>query len=243
MGYMILNEFFDNLLSRISFIIDKNDYTDINNNIINISRENLINIIGIIRNNKYKFKSINKLELYNKIINGLYDNMKIFQINLANKNYYNKNYDYIHTNIKTNNNLIDSMYLKYIIENIPGLQVLIDVENNKSNIYQLQIIPNEDIEFTEQYNKFMISSISLMIRVFSDYDKFKRIIISLTIFDYIFRNFNFIKNNPKFAKAVVGKMKEFLNINLEDINQVLKKYYDNENALVIWSTYIENIIK
>ena len=76
MGYIIPNEFFDNLLSRISFIIDKNDYTDINNNIINISRENLINIIGIIRNNKYKFKSANKLELYNKIIDGLYDNMK-----------------------------------------------------------------------------------------------------------------------------------------------------------------------
>ena len=56
-------------------------------------------------------------------------------------------------------------------------------------------------------------------------------------------NSNFVKNNQKFAKVVVDKMKEFLNINLEDINQVLKKYYDNENALVIWSTYIENIIK
>jgi hypothetical protein len=243
MGYLIPNEFFDKLLSTIGFIIDKDDYTNINNNIINISRENLINIIGIIRNNKYKFKSVSKLKLYNKIIDGLYDNMKTYQINLANKNYYNKNYDYIHTNIKTNNNLIDSMYLKYIIENIPGLQVLIDVENNKSNIYQLQIIPNEDIEFTEQYNKFMISSIGLMIRVFNYYDKYKRIIISLTIFDYIFRNFNFVKNNKKFAKVVVDKMKEFLNINLEDINQVLKKYYDNENALIIWSTYIENIIK
>ena len=244
MGYLIPNEFFDNLLSTIGFIIDKDDYTNIYNNITNISRENLINIIGIIRNNKYKFKSISKLELYNKIIDGLYDNMKIFQINLANKNYYNKNYDYIHTNIKTNNDLIDSMYLKYIIENIPGLQVLIDVVNNKSNIYQLQIIPNEDIEFTDTYNKFMISSISLMLRVFSYYyDKPKRIIVSITIFDYIFRNFNFVKNNQKFAKVVVDKMKEFLNINLEDINQVLKKYYDNENALVIWSTYIENIIK
>ena len=245
MGYIIPNEFFDNLLSRISFIIDKNDYTDINNNIINISRENLINIIGIIRNNKYKFKSANKLELYNKIIDGLYDNMKTYQINLANKNYYNNNYDYIHTNIKTNNNLIDSIYLKYIIENIPGLQVLVDVVRNKPIIleYKLQIIPNEDIEFTVPYNKFMISSISLMIRVFNDYDKYKRIIISITIFDYIFRNFNFVKNNKKFAKVIVDKIKEFLNLNLEDINQVLKKYYDNENALVIWSTYIENIIK
>lgn len=244
MGYLIPNEFFDKLLSTIGFIIDKDDYTNINNNIINISRENLINIIGIIRNNKYKFKSVNKLELYNKIIDELYDNIKIFQINLANKNYYNNNYDYIHTNIKTNNNLIDSMYLKYIIENIPGLQVLVDVQNNKSNIveYKLQIIPNEDIEFNEQYNKFMISSIGLMIRVFNDYDKYKRIIISISIFDYIFRNFNFVKNNKKFAKVVVDKMKEFLNINLEDINQILKKYYDNENALVIWSTYIENII-
>ena len=82
-----------------------------------------------------------------------------------------------------------------------------------------------------------------MLRVFGYYyDKYKRIIISISIFDYIFRNFNFIKNNPKFGKAVFDKMKEFLNLNLEDINQVLKKYYDNENALVIWSTYIENII-
>ena len=51
------------------------------------------------------------------------------------------------------------------------------------------------------------------------------------------------QNNPKIPGTLVDKMKEFLNINLEDINQVLNKYYDNENALVIWTTSIENIIK
>ena len=186
---------------------------------------------------------MSKLELYNKIIDGLYDNMKIYQIKISNMNYYKSNYELVHTNIKTNNDLTNSKYLDCIIENIPGLEVLVNVLNNKTNIYQLQIIPNEDTEFTEPYNKFMISSISLMLRVFGYYyDKYKRIIISISIFDYIFRNFNFIKNNKKFAKVVVDKMKEFLNLNLEDINQVLKKYYDNENALIIWTTYIENII-
>ena len=245
MGYLIQNEFLDNLLSKIGSIIDKEDYVNINKNITNISRENLINIIGILRNNKYKFKSVSKFELYNKIIDGLYFNIKKYKINISNIDYYKSNYELVHLDIKTNNDLTNSIYLNCIIENIHGLEVLVKVLNNKTNIleYKLQIIPNEDIEFTEPYNKFMISSISLLLRIFAYYDKLKRIIILITIFDYIFRNYNFIKNNKKFAKTVVDKMNEFIKLNLEDIIPILKKYYDNENALIIWSTYIENIIK
>ena len=243
MGYLIHDEFLDNLLSKIGSIIDKEDCVDINKNITNISRENIINIIGIIRNNKYKFKSVSKLELYNKIIDGLYVNISAYKVNISNVNYYKSKYESIHSDIKTNNDLTNSIYLNCLIENIPGLEVLVNIINNKVNIYQLQIIPNEDIEFTESYNKFMISSISLLLRIFAYYDKLKRIIVSITIFDYIFRNFNFIKNNKKFAKAVVDKMNEFIKLNLEDIIPILKKYYDNENALVIWTTHIENIIK
>lgn len=244
MGYLIQNNFLDNLLSRIGSIIDKEDSIDINKNITNISRENLINIIGIIRNNKYKFKSASKLELYNKIIDGLYNNISIYKINISNINYYKSNYETINSDIKTSDDLVKSIYLNCIIENIPGLQVLIDILNNKTNIeqnqFKLQIIPNEDIEFTQPYNKFMISSLNLMMRIFIHFDKLKRIIISITLFDYIFRNFNFVKNNKKFGKAVVDKLKEFINLNLDDIIPILKKYYNNENALIIWTTYVEN---
>jgi hypothetical protein len=244
MGYLIPNEFLDNLLFKIGSLIDKEDYVDINKNITNISRENLINIIGIIRNNKYKFKSASKLELYNKIIDGLYNNISIYKVNTSNINYYKSNYETIHSNIKTSDDLVKSIYLNCIIENIPGLQVLIDILNNKTNIeqnqFKLQIIPNEDIEFTQPYNKFMISSLNLMMQIFIHFDKLKRIIISITLFDYIFRNFNFVKNNKKFGKAVVDKLKEFINLNLDDIIPILKKYYNNENALIIWTTYVEN---
>ena len=66
------NNNFKNLIEKITPIITPNDLELINKYIKNISRDNLINIIGVIRTNKYNFNNLSQSNLYNKIIDELY---------------------------------------------------------------------------------------------------------------------------------------------------------------------------
>jgi hypothetical protein len=112
-----------------------------------IKRENFIKIIEIIRNNKYIFKSLGYLDLYNKLLKKLYCEIECL-ININNK-FYQENYFSIHQQINSIEKLNNSIYLEDIIGNIPGLEILIYHYNNCKNYHQIDLNDNILIEIAD----------------------------------------------------------------------------------------------
>ena len=78
-----------------------------------IKRENFIKIIEIIRNNKYIFKSLGYLDLYNKLLKKLYCEIECL-ININNK-FYQENYFSLHQQINSIEKLNNSIYLNSMV--------------------------------------------------------------------------------------------------------------------------------
>jgi hypothetical protein len=225
-----------------------------------IKRENFIKIIEIIRNNKYIFKSLGYLDLYNKLLKKLYCEIECL-ININSK-FYEENYFSIHQQINSFKKLNNSIYLEDIIENIPGLEILIYHYNNCKNYYQidlndniliekykLQKTPVFDLDY-EKSNVGMISCINLLLKIFSElhWSVVLQKIMYIIIFDFIFRNFYFVKENKKFVQVIKDKIEEF-NIQEEkclikekSFKTILLKYYDDIHIMNKWMKILDKHI-
>jgi len=225
-----------------------------------IKRENFIKIIEIIRNNKYIYKSLGYLNLYNKLLKKLYYEIE-YLINI-NSEFYQENYFSIHQQINSIEKLNNSIYLEDIIRNIPGLEILIYHYNNCKNYYQIDIndniliekyklqkTPVFDLDY-EKSNVCMISCINLLLKIFNGlhWSIVLQKIMSIIIYDYIFRNFYFVKKNKKFVLIIKDKIEEF-NIQEEtclikekSFKLILLKYYDDIHIMNKWMKILDKHI-
>lgn len=216
-----------------------------------IQRYNLIKIIEIIRNNKYIFKSLGHVKLYNKLLKEFYSILEtLIKIN---SEHYQENYYFIHKNINTIEKLNISIYLEDIIENIPGLEILIYHYNNSKSYHTIDL--NDDV-LIEKYklqktpvlkpeykdNITIISYISFLLNIFNSsyWSAILQKIISIIIFDFMCRHFYFLEQNEEFALTVKKKVEEFYIkekkclIKEKSFKTILFKYYDDINIMDHW---------
>lgn len=215
----------------------------------------LVESIEILRKNKRYFVNQNDytkilLNLYNEISNNIKQcsiEEKIFVENLE------KEFNSIQiTNIITNKEYNDLLYniqkkdyfpdiLK--IKNFTKLSTkyelfdLLYAENNlillSKKKYDIQIKP-----ILIDYNKLeVIDFIKMILYLCEKANGYKnKVIISIILFDFIFRNFKFVKDNHKFGITVKNKLEEYLNNNgdIDKINYVIKEYNLEKDLINRW---------
>jgi hypothetical protein len=208
---------------------------------LNLKSE-IIDIIDIVTKNKYKFRESNNLENYNLIINRLvsvlekhHDNEKIIYIPKLEKNFYE-----VIESINEFYDLKNSPYLNVVIEKLPLLKACFD--NIKKMIdCKLQLEPiinnNYDKNNVIKVVKFLLSIFS------SSTGKINKLYICITIFDFIFRNFNIVKQHKPFALVLKNKLIELLNDNKHDIKDILFQNNLEENTFEIWNNIMNENVK
>lgn len=205
-------------------------------------KSEIIDVIDIVTKNKHKFRELNNLENYNLIIKRLvsvlekhHDNEKTIYIPKLDKNFYevieliNEFYD-----------LKNSPYLNIVIEKLPLLTACFD--NVKKNIdYKLQLEPI----INNNYDKnTVIKIVKFLLAIFSSSTgKTNKLYICLTIFDFIFKNFNLVKEHKPFAMVLKNKLIELSNDNKHDIKEILFRHNLNENTFEIWNNIMDENVK
>lgn len=230
-----------------------------------MSKLNLINCIEISRQNKNNFNNTND---YNKILELLYQEIENkcidsnlhkndlneiikFNINFDDSDdyideneIYNDNYDDIlNLNyIYSLNEFLNYKYKKILILKYPLLNIIYK-ENNKKyykNIkYSLQINPI----FGEYSKQKLINNVKFLLKLCDciQYKKYK-IVVCLVIFDYIFKNFNFVIEHLKFKETFENKLKEFYDFNhFNDVKTLLIEYNLDETIFEQWSEILNSV--
>lgn len=280
------NNNFNNFIEKITPIITSNDLEIIQGYIKNISRSNLINIIGIIRNNKYNFNSLNQTNLYNKIIDELYKELNwrynkiekqleppTNQTNQTNKvenkaevkaeaevkveeRKPNKDfkdcYDEIFDSINNLEDMEKPEYKNYVLENMYGLKMLLQVNEYKKNNCDNSIAPKPYYElvlepvfsiYNEDKKKFIISFVKFLLKIIENISgRENKTIGVLTIYDFMFRNYDFLTNHRSFAKTFYNKIIEMIVTDSDIFVDMSMKYYNKPNIVFIWRDHIKNLI-
>lgn len=111
-----------------------------------------------------------------------------------------------------------------------------DLQLEPINLYKIYN-ENEHKEYVE-YNKLLLNLAPNI------YGKIQKIFISITIYDYIFKNFGFLLKHFKFTTTVYNKLDEFIQDSNDDftkpIIELIKNLYNlDDNPYIIF----KNIIK
>lgn len=221
----------------------------------------LIESIEILRKNKRNFVNQND---YTKILSNLYNEISnnIKHCSVVESSFVKnleKEFDSVQiTNIITNkeyNNLLykilESDYISDIfkIKNITKLSTkyelfdLLYAENNLIVLgekkYNVQIKP-----ILNNYNKLEnIEFIKMTLHLCAKAYGYKnKIIIMIIMFDYLFRNFKFVKDNNKFKIVLENKLNEFINDdhNINNINEVIEKYNLEKDLINKWKNEFDS---
>jgi len=273
---------FQNLIERITPIITHNDLEIIREYIKNISRNNLINIIGVIRNNKYNFNLLNQTNLYNKIIDELYKELNVkynkiekqiekkiekqttnqtdnkiekAEVKVEEKK-PNKNFNDCYDNIFDSINNLEDMekpeYKNYVLENMYGLKMLLQINEYKKNNCDNLIVPKPYYELQtepvltpidDDKKVFIISFVKFLLKILENIiGRENKVICVLTIYDFMFRNYNFLIKNKKFAKTFYNKILEMIVTDSDIFVDMSMKYYNKPNIVFIWRDHIKNLI-
>ncbi len=274
------------LLTDISYIVGKNDYNLIENYKNSISRENIINIIELIRNNKYKFKINKNIFLYNKIIRELHNSIQFYSIpkiepllqvkeeekvvvkdeeknvlvkkkvvikkeekevvikeeKLTEEEIYNfKNEGIVIDDIETINDLVKSRYLNLFLEEVPELEVIVSLHND--NKYESKyVLVSEPCFNVDKDKTIIINIVRMFLKLVENEKKPNKVLLIITQFNYLFRNYQFITEHKKFAQTFLNKITEFINEDYDKITDKLKLYYDKVNFLEIWKQHLEKLV-
>lgn len=154
------------------------------------------------------------------------------------KNIIKPSFETIISELNTFNELVFCNNKDIILEKLPLLKNCLNLEfmGDKNSLQLIPIILNE-------YNKNeIVTTIKFLLKIIDGAIKKNKIFISLTIFDYIFRNYNIVKEHVKFAKTVHDKIEEFLSdpsTKTSIKNELTSKGYD-ENVFEIWKEVLKN---
>lgn len=222
---------------------------------------NLINTINLIKKNKKSFES----DDYIKIITNLYN--EISEKNSSKQNSLEKNLDFgkLETDIKNiqiENFSVDKHLILFEeiiscfnfdsilkIKNIDKLTIinplfeLLYVELNLISIipdkkYQIQTDPIIGLYEKE----YIVNLIKASLNICNKVSGYKiRAILSIIIFDIIFRNFQFVLDHNAFLIVVKNKLDEFKKKEIEKINEVCLKYDLDKDIIDKWSEIIDGI--
>jgi hypothetical protein len=257
-----VNNSFNNLIEKITTIVTPNDLEVIQGYIKNISRDNMINIIGIIRTNKYNFNSLNQKNLYNKIIDELYKQLdykfnkiekKVEQLTnkFENKD-FNDCYDGIFNLINNMGDIQKPEFKNHVLEKMYGLRMLIQINDYKKNNSDDSIVPKPYYELEsepiqtpieETKKPFIFSFIRFILKINENIiGKENKVICVMTLYDFVFRNYDFLIKNYKFAVSVYNKIIELIRDNSNIIVDISMEYYNKPNIIFIWRDHIKNLI-
>ncbi len=220
----------ENICLLIEPFIDTDTYLIIEEKLQEKTRKNIIEIINILNTQKNNFRKKNELDKYNQTITNLY---KILENTKLNNNLEN-----IIEKIKDYNQFIklDKEEKEIILENLPILNYCINKDTKEK--YKIQLEP---IVVQNHEQKKVINIIKFLLGIIDTASTTEKIFISLTIYDYIFRNFSLVESNLKFAKACYQKLIEFIDYSIYDkIKSTIKKVGYDENTFEIWKSVFEN---
>lgn len=210
-----------NILKRNKrYFASNDDYLKILTNLYNeISHKNLLNM-------NIEIKELDGLEDINLDDFGMEEKEKIFNEILKSFNFESI------LKIKNINKfvLINSLFELLFVENN-----LIELDQNKK--YHVQIEPIFGI-----YDKQdIVNIIKVLLKMCESAVGYKnKALISIIIFDVIFKNFQFIIDNKKFGKTVKNKLDEFKKDN-DKIIEVCEKYNLEKNILEKWLEVMDGI--
>ncbi len=220
----------ENICLLIEPFIDTDTYLIIEEKLQEKTRKNIIEIINILNTQKNNFRKKNELDKYNQTITNLY---KILENTKLNNNLEN-----IIEKIKDYNQFIklDKEEKEIILENLPILNYCINKDTKEK--YKIQLEP---IVVQNHEQKKVINIIKFLLGIIDTASTTEKIFISLTIYDYIFRNFSLVESNLKFAKVCYQKLIEFIDYSIYDkIKSTIKKVGYDENTFEIWKSVFEN---
>ncbi len=290
------NNNFNNFIEKVTPIITPNDLEVIKGFIKNISRSNLIKIIGIIRTNKYNFQANKEINLYNKIIDELYKELnykfnkidkkieepndkvipqsgsivngnpkdfepdnktekvekeeqvkKVAKLIINNPKDFDTCYNEIFESINNLEDILKPENNKYI-ENMYGLKIFVQIEKNKNDntinpYYSLESEPVLDV-IDEDKRTFIIYYVKFLLKITENLKgKENKVICVLTMFDFLFRHYNFIISNNKFAQTVYSKINEIIKSDLNVLVDTCLKYYNKPNIVFTWRDNLKNLIE
>ncbi len=221
-----------NICYQIKPYVDKNSFLIIDENLKNITRKKLVEIIKIINCQKDNFRITNNLDKYYKIITILYKGLESLELSSYN----------IEDIVMDIHNLseLDNLHNKkkqIILEYLPILNYCFT--KNIGYKYTLQIEPIVS-ENNKTYRDLYV--IKFLLRLMDDSLSFiNSVYVSLAIYDYIFRNFSIVENNNKFAKVCYEKLIEFINYGYKYIKmkETIKEIGYDENTFEIWKSVFE----
>ncbi len=220
----------ENICLLIEPFIDTDTYLIIEEKLQEKTRKNIIEKINILNTQKNNFRKKNELDKYNQTITNLY---KILENTKLNNNLEN-----IIEKIKDYNQFIklDKEEKEIILENLPILNYCINKDTKEK--YKIQLEP---IVVQNHEQKKVINIIKFLLGIIDTASTTEKIFISLTIYDYIFRNFSLVESNLKFAKVCYQKLIEFIDYSIYDkIKSTIKKVGYDENTFEIWKSVFEN---
>lgn len=211
---------------------------------LNLKSE-IIDVIDILTKNKHKFRELNNIDSYNLIMKRLIyalENYEVDKVNNKSKSIL-EIYDIV-SKIDSFSKLKTDENLDLIIKNFPLLAYCF--EDKKYLIefkYEIQMEPI----ILESFDKNkVISVIKFLLAINGDSGKKKnKTFVVLTIFDYIYRNFNIVVEHQKFAKTVYNKLNEII-VDDEDSgdvkNYLISEGYDPD-TFINWKNSLDKYIQ
>ncbi len=216
-------------------IFERSDYLEIIDKLTLNKRSNIVEVIKIISKNKDKFREANLLDRYNKILTNLFKLLENTKPELELVS-VEKLLEMI-GQIKNFKDLFQNPNKSSILQHFPLLKYCFG--ESKDNKYQIQIAPITG-------KNYKLSDVVLVIKFFlkimdDSGTKKNRIFISLSIYDFIFRNFKLIETNKKFAITCYKKLLEFISDeNLyEYMKSILDEYGYDINTYELWKNVFE----
>lgn len=216
---------------------------------------NLLESINILKKNKRYFVSNDD---YLKILTNLYN--EISQKNLSNSNEKLKELDSFDNiglenfNKDEKNKIFEDILSSFNFESIFKINninklVLINplfellfvenklIELDSAKKYHIQTEPLFD-----QYNKqYIVDIIKILLKICgSSYGYRNKILVSIIIYDILFKNFQFIIDNKKFAITVKNKLIEFKKDTYK-FDEICDSYNLEKNILNKWSEILDGI--
>jgi hypothetical protein len=143
-------------------------------------------------------------------------------------------------------------YKNYVLENMYGMKMLLQINDYKKNNCDDSIVPKPYYELESEpvqtpiddnKKKFIISFIRFILKINENIcGKENKVICVMTLYDFVFRNYDFLIKNNKFAQTVYNKIIELIVTETDNFTDMSLKYYNKPNIVFIWRDILKNLI-
>lgn len=249
---------YNQLLNNLYFeLLEQNSKSKINYN-------NIYNLINLLENNKKSFNNDEFNQLQNLLTLELSNKRNLKKIKQEQKqkqeqeqtqeqvlepeqtlNFTNEEYLNFLQEIISTNDFNKFLQLKKIIW-LGFMNPFYKILLKENNLLEIDLT-KEKIYFQDKpiidiYNKkIIVESIKSLLHVIEiTPQKKNKIIVSLIIFDYLFKNFKFVSDYPKFKIIFINKINNFVENENENFKQVLNEYDLDKDILYKWRDVLLN---